>query len=506
MRFAVGGFQHETNTFAPEKADMAAFAQQDAWPGLQRGNRLLKAFDGMNIPSGGFIEYASKSGHDLAPLTWCHATPSAHVTRDAFETVAGMILEDLRDLDLDSLDGVYLDLHGAMVTEHFEDGEGELLRRVRRLVGAEMPLVASLDLHANITAAMVRHADVLVAYRTYPHVDMAETGARAAALLEEIAERGFGYAKAFRKLDFLIPLTAQCTLEEPGALIASDVAVLEDCELDEGYVASASFAPGFPLADIRECGPAILAYADTQGAAQAAVNGLVREITDLEPAFSPVLWSASDAVAHALGHCGEGEGPFVIADTQDNPGAGGNGDTVGLLRELIEQDARGSVLGVLYDPEAAAIAHRAGRGALLPDLLLGAKSGGANEEPLIEDFEVVSLSDGHCIGSGPYYRGAEISLGATARLRHRGVEVIVASKKVQCADQSIFRHIGVEPAKYDIVAVKSSVHFRADFGRIARKTLVAACPGPNTADHTQLAFKRLRPGLRVMPMGPAFAG
>ncbi|WP_333667029.1 M81 family metallopeptidase, partial [Parvibaculum sp.] len=173
MRIAVGGFQHETNTFAPTKADYAAFEQADSWPALQRGEGLVSAFSGMNVPIAGFLDAASGT-HTLVPLVWCSATPSAHVTEDAFERVMAMMLEDIAAAG--SLDAVYLDLHGAMVTEHFDDGEGEILARVRAAIGRDVPLVASLDLHANVTAAMVAHADALIAYRTYPHVDMAETG------------------------------------------------------------------------------------------------------------------------------------------------------------------------------------------------------------------------------------------------------------------------------------------------------------------------------------------
>ena len=508
MRIAIGGFQHETNTFAPSKADFAAFAQADSWPALQQGDAMLEAFAGMNVPIGGFIEFASKSQVELVPTAWAHATPSAHVTKDAFERMSGMILQGLRAALADGpLDGVYLDLHGAMVTEHFQDGEGDLLARVRRLIGRGVPLVASLDLHANVTERMMAAADMLIAYRTYPHVDMAETGARAAEhLLQLIQQSGVRPAKAFRKLDFLIPITAQSTLSDPAGLLYADAAVLEGADLDHGRVIAVSLAMGFPLADIGECGPAVMAYAATREAAEDAADRLADELLDAEHAFKPDLWSAADAVAHALAHSGEGRGPFVLADTQDNPGAGGNGDTVGVLAELIDQDARRAAIGVLYDPEVAEAAHQAGTGTQI-SVRLGAKTGGgAGEEPLPLELEVVSLSDGECLGTGPYYQGARISLGPAARLRIRGVEIVVGSKKVQCADQAMFRHIGVEPSTCDIVVVKSSVHFRADFGASARRILVVESPGPNLADHTRLPYKHLRHGVRLMPKGPAFAG
>ena len=205
-RIAVGGFQHETNTFAPGRATFEDFRKHDGWPGLVRGLGLFDAVAGINLPIAGFIEAARRDRHELMALTWCSAEPCSYVEHVAFERICDQLCGDLRDLG--PLDGVYLDLHGAMVTEHLEDGEGEILRRVRETVGRHTPLVASLDFHANITRAMVEEATALAVYRTYPHIDMAETGARAYSLLAR-ALSGEILCKAFRKLPFLIPLTAQ---------------------------------------------------------------------------------------------------------------------------------------------------------------------------------------------------------------------------------------------------------------------------------------------------------
>ncbi|HBM88735.1 MAG TPA: microcystin degradation protein MlrC, partial [Rhodobiaceae bacterium] len=162
MKIAVGGFQHETNTFAPMKADWNAFEQADSWPGLQVGAPLLAACIGMNIPLGGFLEEGAQLEHSFEPLAWCSATPSGFVTRDAYERVTALILEALSKV-VEDVDAVYLDLHGAMVAEHLEDGEGTLLRAVRELAGLDILIVASLDLHANITQEMVDASDFLTA-------------------------------------------------------------------------------------------------------------------------------------------------------------------------------------------------------------------------------------------------------------------------------------------------------------------------------------------------------
>ena len=495
-RIAIGGFQHETNTFAPSKATFEDFARASGWPGLTRGAAIFDAVKGINLPIAGFIEAARGLGHDLLPLTWAATEPSAHVTEDAFERIAGQILEGLAGLD--GLDAVYLDLHGAMVTEHLEDGEGELLARVRAAVGADLPVVASLDLHANVTPAMVEHADRLVIYRTYPHIDMAETGARAARQLDDLLAGSPARFKAVRKLPFLIPLSGGCTMLEPARSLYARLA-----DLEGGEVANLSFACGFGPADIWHCGPAVVAYGASQDAAERAAGALERDIVAREADFVTKVWEAEAAVAHAIARARTARRPVVLADSQDNPGAGGNGDTVGLLEELIQQGAEGTVLGMLCDAEAAAAAQAAGEGAVLT-LSLGAKSGLPGHAPLEAAFRIERLGDGRFTGTGPFYKGAHMELGPMALLAIGGVRVVVGSRKLQAADQAIFRHLGVEPAAQKVLALKSSVHFRADFQPIAEEILVVASPGPNALDYTRLPYQRLRPGLRLMPLGPAF--
>src|SRR5690349_3752357 len=177
-RIAIGGFLHETNTFAPTKATYADFVHGGGWPSMAQGADVLKVMRNINVGLAGFVMEAEAQGFELVPTIFAAASPCAHVTEDAYERIASTIVDGIRKAGV--IDAVYLDLHGAMVSEHLDDGEGEILARVRRTIGSDLPLVASLDLHANVTPEMVRHADALIAYRTYPHVDMAETG-RAAA-------------------------------------------------------------------------------------------------------------------------------------------------------------------------------------------------------------------------------------------------------------------------------------------------------------------------------------
>ena len=494
---AVGGFQHETNTFAPSKADFTAFQDGGGWPPLTSGADIAPRLSGANIPAAGAIDTLHSLGHRTVGLVWGAASPSAHVTRDAYERIAGDMLARLDAAG--PVDGIYLDLHGAMVAEHLDDGEGELLARVRRLVGNRVPIIASLDLHANVTQAMMKHSDGLVAYRTYPHVDMAASGERAALLLQGTLSAGEAPAKSFRTLDFLTGLPSQCTLIEPAKSLYVMLGRLErehDCVL--------SFTPGFPMADFPECGMAVFGYGSDAARVDTATASLSHAVADAEGEFSMELFTPEAAVSRAMQR-GEPGAPVVLADTQDNPGAGGNGDTTGLLAALLARRAPGSVLGLLIDPASASKAHviGAGRKAIFA---LGEISGVKGHVPLAGEFTVERVAEGRFTCTGPMFSGFRMDLGPMAVLEKDGVRVVLASRKCQAADQEMFRHVGIEPVTQRILALKSSVHFRADFEPIAREVLVVVAPGPAKADPTMFSWSRLRNGLRLKPLGPAFGG
>jgi microcystin degradation protein MlrC len=489
---AVGGFQHETNTFAPVPATLADFEAADAWPGLVHGGALFEAVHGINLPAAGFVDEARAGGCRLVPLLWCSAQPSGRVTRDAFETICGMLLEELAAGP--APDAVYLDLHGAMVAEHVDDADGEVLERVRQQVGPGVRLVASLDFHANVSARMVETADALVGYRTYPHVDMAETGARAYGLLRQALERPFA-ARRRRPLPFLIPLTSQCTLLEPMRSLMGQAAGVAGPGL-----ATLGFFPGFPAADVAECGPSVVAFGHDPDALDRQVDSFHASVLAAEASFGLELASVGEAVELARRHDGRPGHPIVLADTQDNPGAGGNADTTTLLKALVAADVPGTLAGVMWDPEAAARAHAAGEGATVA-LSLGARTAFPGETPLAGRFRVDALGDGRFTGTGPFYRGGRFELGPMALVSTGGVRIAIASRKQQAADQAMFRHLRAEPREATVLMLKSSVHFRADFGPIAGRIVLVEAPGPNPADPATLPFTKLAGGMRRRPAG-----
>lgn len=495
-RILIAGFQHETNTFAPSKATYASFERGEGFPAMARGNDVLALRD-VNIPVGGFIQAAQRYGWSLQPVIWAGASPSAHVTEDAFERIAGEIVAAAR---AGGFDAIYLDLHGAMVAEHADDGEGKLLARLRAAIGPDVPLVASLDLHANVTQRMLDAADALVAYRTYPHVDMAETGVRAAELLQPLLAGGRRWHAAARRLPFLIPINGMCTMLEPARGLYAALG-----ELEAAGVVSLSFAPGFPAADFPECGPVIWGYGDDEAAAEAAVQALYDRMLAEEAAWEVPFLSPDDAVREAMRMAEGATRPVVIADTQDNPGAGGDSNTMGMLRALLRNEAQGAAIGLIWDPAAAAAAHRAGVGAVI-DVALGGVSGVPGDEPLQARFAVLTLSDGVCRFGGPMMHGMLADVGPVALLGIGGVQVVVSGGKAQMLDRNLYRVGGVEPEAMKILVNKSSVHFRADFQDMAHAVLVAKAPGPMTADPADLPWTNLAPGIRLKPMGQPFGG
>lgn len=501
-RILVAGYQHETNTFAPSLADWAAFQRGDSFPAYVRGSELLDRLAGVNLPVGGFIDAARTRGWALAPSGWAGAIPSSFVTRDAFERIAGAIVEDLLAArERGGVDAIYLDLHGAAAAEHALDSEGELLARLRAVVGPGLPIVASLDLHANVSERMLQLADALVAYRSYPHVDMADTGALAAQALARRLHDGTRQPLAARRLPFLIPITAQTTWAEPAKSIYAELAAH-----DRAHGTLSSFCMAFPACDFDECAPMAWSLGATPADAERALQRLYERAAEPSQWRTEIL-DAGDAVARAMVLAAAADKPVVIADTQDNPGAGGDSNTTGLLRALLAHGAGrrwpGQVaLGLMYDPAAARAAHEAGVGAEI-DIALGTAvptfTGTPSDAPLRARFKVRALADGRCTLRGPMMTGVTVQLGASACLETDGILVAVVSGKKQLMDRALLGMVGIANERMRIVVVKSSNHFRADFEPHASHVVVAKAAGPMAADPAELPWQRLPASIRRRP-------
>jgi microcystin degradation protein MlrC len=495
-RIAIGGFQHETNCFVEPKTDFAYFAAHRDRPPLVYGADVVKWLSGTSFAIAGFMSDMAPH-HELVPLLWTSGGAGGLVTRDAFERIAGSLVGHLSQSM--PVDAVYLDLHGAMVSEEFEDGEGEVLRRVRAAVGTDVPIVISLDYHANVTPEMVEYSDAMIAYRTYPHVDRVQTGKSAARAMQALLERGRPAGRALRKPPFLIPLNGQCTLVEPSRGVVARSRVVEDDLVNLSYLA------GFPPSDLYWCGPAVIAHAWTQAAADRAADGMLREIEAQEARFAEKMVSPEEGVARAIEVARAAKRPVVIADTQDNPGCGGTSDSTGLLKALVAAGAQGAVLGFMCDAEAAKAAHAAGEGAEIR-LPLGGRSGPEGVTPLEAAYRVERLGSGKFKTDGSVVGGRDVDVGLMALLALGGVRIVVTSKRLQAYDQAPFRHLGVEPAEQKILALKSTCHYRGEFEPIAEEVIVVLAPGYYLADPTRYPFRRLRAGVRLKPEGPEFKG
>lgn len=491
-KILIAGFQHETNTFAQTKAKYEDFVQGGGFPPLTRGAEILK-FREKNIPIGGFIQKAEQFGYQLLPVIWAAASPSAHVEQTTYQRICNEIIASILEHPIDA---VYLDLHGAMVTEQVDDGEGELLRLVYEAVGPDIPIVASLDFHANVTQAMFAHSDILMSYRTYPHVDMAKTGQRCAQLLQQIFQ-GKKLHKKMYKLPFLIALNSQCTELEPTQ---SCITLLEN--LEQNTDVQMNFTPGFPAADFAECGGCIWGYSESTVQLDHAMQTYITYVLQQESHWNIDFLSPDHAVQQAL-QLYQQHGalkPIVIADTQDNPGAGGNSNTMGMLYALHRHQVENMLIGLIADPFVVQQAYKLKIGDLL-ETQLGGTSGILDDRPFSGKFKIKAYSCGKFKYSGPIMHGVEADIGPSVLLEIEGIEIAVSSYKAQLLDRNMFKIFGIIPEEKSVVVIKSSVHFRADFQDIAAEFLIAKAPGAMKADPRDLNWQKINPEVRLVPLG-----
>jgi microcystin degradation protein MlrC len=495
-RVGIAGLLHETNTFSQTPTTMQDFIRLSGfYPEIRKGNELFKFKEGrINIATSGFLSAAEENGFEIVPLVWAGTEPSQPVSEEVFDSLMEMILSAMEKGK--PYDGLFLDLHGAMVYGHLKNGETEILRRVRRVVG-DIPIVVSFDLHGNISAESFALATAMIGYRTYPHVDGFENGERCARLLQTILQHKpfFG---VFRQLPFLMPSTAQATTKEPAK---SMYAFLEEVEKSEG-VLSTTLMEGFPPSDMPDTGPSIFTYAVSRQLAEEAAERIYQYILARESRFTCDLLLWDDAVQKAIQLAHNNKGPVILADIQDNSGGGSPSDTVWLLESLVKRGAESAAIGLIYDPETAAEAHAAGEGAEI-ELSVGGKSL-EGQKPFRGVFRVIKLHDGDFIGTGPMVKGRVLNLGKMAQLQIDDVRVAVSSDRMQALDQSLFKVVGIEPAEMKILALKSANHYRVDFGPIASAIINVEAPSAIIEDPSKIPYTNLREGVRLGGKGPAY--
>jgi microcystin degradation protein MlrC len=507
FRVAAAQIAHETNVFSVVKTGLAAFEAS----GIHIGQDVIETAHDTNTEFCGFITGAETQGFDLLPLIAVWATPSGLVTAEAARHLAGLVTDGLRRAMADgSLDGVLLALHGAMVTEIDDDGEGYILQMVRDVVGPDVPVVATLDLHANISTRMVELADVLIGYDTYPHVDMAERAEEAAAVLVRLMRQEVRPTAALRKPPMLPTSQRMTTGRMPMRALIERAHRMEE----DPRVIDVTVAGGFPLADTEDAGFGILVTTDADpDLAANLANDLATEAWSLRDGFLGGVSSFEHAAELIQSLDTEDDvdmpvsGPLILVDIADNPWTGGPGDSVELLRFLFAQEVHGAAIALVRDPEVVRDAIAAGPGGQIT-VDLGGKTDKLHGDPIRVCAHVKLLSDGRFVNDGPMMAGLTVDLGPTALLLCEPetgppappVEVLVTTRAETPIDLNVFRCHGMEPTRHRVLGLKGKGHFRAAFEPIARRVVLVEGPGITGADLSRLTFRRVR--RPIWPLDP----
>ncbi len=479
MKILIAGFQHETNTFSLSKANYMCFKIQDSWPPLLKNQEVIKQTKGTTLPIAGFIESSIKDKEiQLTPIVWCSAEPSSFVTDCAYKRISKIIFNGIKNNP--DLHGIYLDLHGAMVVESTDDGEGNLLKMIRKIVGYRMPIVISLDMHANVSRDMFELSDAITMYRTYPHIDMPDAGMRAYEAIKYLINGGKFY-KAFEEIPYLIPLHMQSTKIEP----CREIYEYLKCIQDEHHK-WAEFA--------THCRPSLMYYSNKKIQRKNDFKKLLKSIIMLKSKFNSKLYLSNQAVkfAKSFNH------PVILADVQDNPGAGAASDNIEILEALISWKVKSSLVGMINDPEVAKIAHKIGVGGKFR-----AKVGGKFNPAypsLTCNFEVISLSDGKFTFKGKMYKGIKANSGMTACLsidNCSNIHIVISSLRCQALDKAVFTHLGLNLNDYKMIVVKSTVHFIDDFQGFSKSIINVKTRGLAICDLKDITFKNLKKNIET---------
>jgi microcystin degradation protein MlrC len=446
------------------------------------GNELFNDFTGTATPAGGIIEGCRMHGFELVPTVFASATPSGIVTKKAFDTILGGILDGIREAE--PFDAAVLHLHGAGVSEEYPDIEGKVLEEVRKITG-DRPLVSTFDLHANYTRRMVMSADMLIGYDTYPHVDGYERGLEAIELTAKMLKGSLRPTLGFRQPPMLPALQVQFTGRHPMSRLIDEAHRMEQLE----GVETVTVAAGFPWSDIPEAG---MSFIVTTNNDQELADRLVGELHDMAWDMRRDFLVRPTPLGEALRHVKMAKkGPIVLADIGDNPGGGAPEDGTVVLKAILDEGLTGGVVAVIWDPESVNAAVEVGVGEVVT-LSLGGKTDNMHGSPLEVSGVVKHVSDGKFINIGPMGTGAESDMGKTIVLDIGGNDVIVTSKRLQPYDLGLYECLGIDIKGKRFAVVKSSVHYRAAHEPIASEIIELDTPGLTSPRLAGFEFKNIR--------------
>jgi len=491
VRLLIAMMKHETNTFSPVRTDLPRFSRAGG-EAPDGGAVAIAAYRGTGTVTGAYIEIAEREGAEFDLAIAADAWPSGPVEDAAYEAICAPILAAVQR---GGYDGILLDLHGAMVTRSFEDGEGTLLSRIRA-IDPNTPIAVGYDMHANLYPEMVVHANVVAGYQTYPHVDMYGTGRRAGDALMRMLKGQAKPTTAWGNLPMLPHVMRQGTADEPNRSLQARCKAMEA----EGALCASLFV-GFPHADIRNAGLSVVVTTDNDIAlAERLRDDLLDAAWAQREAFVYKLEPLEKSVARAKAMA---EGPVFLLDHYDNAASGGPMDTTRVLAEIIRQRLDNVAAFGIFDPQAVQQCIATGIGATLT-LSIGGKQKmpmcPEPSEPLQVTGRVKTIVDGKYRAKGPMAAGTQQDMGHAVVLDTGQVEIVLFSRHVEPFDVNTLLSVGIDTMHKRYVMLKSRIHWRAGMSHLAKAVVECAGVGVCTSDYGQHHFERLR--RPIYPLDP----
>ena len=482
MRVVIAMMKHETNTFSPVPTPIERFAR--GYPLPPRGAEALKAFKGTGSAMAAFIDICEREGWEMVTPIAAQAAPSAPVQEAAYREISDAIAEAVEA----GCDAVMLDLHGAMVTESMEDGEGALMERLRG-IAPDVPIAVALDMHTNLYPAIADNATTLAGYQTYPHIDNYETGSRAGEALVRVIKDGVTPTLAWGNRPMLPHVMRQGTDDFPNKEIQERVAAMEK----SGEAVIATLFSGFPHADIHNAGLSAVVVTDNDpDAARQLCDELLEMAWRDREAWVYKIEPLEESLARAKQI---GDGPVVLLDHYDNAASGGTQDTMTVLGAILDAGLEDVAAFAICDPEAVQALIPAGVGNETT-VMLGGKldmpSIARRGEPREVTGKVKLISDGLYRNLGPASTGLLMDMGPTVVFDTGKVEIVVISRQQEPNDKNAFLSLGIDPIRKKFLMLKSRIHYRAGFRDIAKEVIECAGTGVCTSDYDQLTFRNVR--------------
>ncbi len=475
---AIGGIMHESNTFSDTPTDYAAFSHTFA-------SNIIKVWGEAHHEVSGFIQGATDYNYTIYPTMMASATPAGRVTDDAFDRLTDMLIQHLKSVP--NCEGVLLALHGAMVAESYPDGDGEVLRRLRDALGRDLPIVVTLDQHANVSEEMVAESTALVIYKTTPHIDQRQRGLQAAELMMRICKDGVTSTQVLAKPPMLLNIRYHVTSVEPMRSILNAAKALEP----EPDVLAASVAVGYPYADVHEAGPSCVVVTNNNPQlAQEEADRLSDMLWGIRDQLTLDLPDAAQAVQQAIS-LDSSQHPVILVEMGDNIGGGSPGDSTFILSELLQQGASGFVV-VVYDPEGVQSSVQAGVGEAV-SLQVGGKMDNRHGDPVAINGKVRLIHDGQYIETEPRHGGQRYHNQGLTTVIEVGDSLVVLTSRRQTpfSLQQLFS-LGINPSDMQMIVVKAAVAYRAAYEPIAGSIIEVDTPGLTAVNPLHFEYQDLR--------------